>query len=128
MPGVLLLVRSSLVITPDGREPPPPQSSTATPRPPPSSTPTPRWAFFGGSRPAASSTLTPQDVVPFGESHRSAPRSSVNNLRVAARLERLHGDTDILLFTVTVYLCLSDDSMSLRMCFLVVAINPRSGL
>ena len=91
MRGVLLLVLSSLVIVPGGRESSPPPSSAPTPRPPPSSTPTPRrpnTAFFGGSRPAASSTLTPRHVVPLGESRRSAPRSTVSNLdtRMASRL------------------------------------------
>ena len=68
-----------------------------------------------------------RDVVPLGVSRRSAPRSSVSNLRVEARLERLQqGDTDIP-FIVTVYLFLSNNSMSLRMGFLVVATNPQSG-
>ena len=127
MRGVLLVLFSSLVIMFDGREPPPPQSSTATPRPPPSSTRTPRRTFFSGSRPA-SSTLTPQDVFHLGESRRSAPRPSVGNLRVAARLERLkQGVTDIIPFTGTVYLILSNSSTSLRIFFLAATSNLRSG-
>ena len=87
----LLLVLASLIMMADGRESPP--SSTTTPPPPPSSTPTPRrpdGAFFGESRPAAASRLTPPDVVPLGEPRRT-PRSSISsacNLRHAARVKR----------------------------------------